>query len=223
VIYNRFARLLPAGENDQVAALAAIGLTAHTEEAWTRGPQPTTPQALVEKLAGRLASSQPGGDLPELTIIRPDTDTGYYRGRWGTPRNDTGMFVGRRPQDFGREGIWGVVQLVNGVPTKFLDLPTRSRWRGCDEAWYVQLALDATRRTPQKYRVRPGQDGSYLDFFSPIPSWAERRLAIVGEPAPRVKCLFSYRVPQKELKAQEEYLQKNLWLVRPDDKGEAEG
>jgi hypothetical protein len=223
VIYNRFARLLPAGGKEQAAALAALGLTAHTEEAWTRGPQSTTAQALVEKLVSRLASWPPSGDLPELTFIRPDTDTNYYRGRWGTPRNETGMFVGRRPQDFGREGMWGVVQLASGTPTKFLDLPSRSRWRGCDEAWYVQLALDATRRSPQKYRVRSGQDGPYLDFFSPIPSWAERRLAIVGEPAPRVKSLFSYRVPQQELKAQEDYLQKNLWLVRLDDKNGAEG
>jgi len=223
VIYHRFARLLPAGAKDQATALAALGLTAHTEEAWTRGPQPTTPQALVEKLESRLLSSPPSGELPELTFIRPDTDTSYYRGRWGAPRNETGVFIARRPQDFGREGMWGVVQLANGLPTKFLDLPTRSRWRGCDEAWYVQLALDATRRTPQKYRVRSAQGGSYFDFFSPIPSWAERRLAIVGEPAPRAKCLFSYRVPQQELKAQEEYLQKNLWLVRLDDKTETEG
>lgn len=223
VVYNRFTRLLPAGDKDQANALAAIGLTSHTEEAWTRGPHTTTPQALVDKIGSRLFSSSPCGELPEFTFIKPDMDVEYYRRRWGTPRHETGVFIGRRPQEFCREDLWGVVQLVNGVPTKFLDLPTRSRWRGCDEAWYIQLALDAIRYIPQKYRVRAGQDGPYLDFFSPIPSWAERRLAIVGQPAPREKCLFSYRIPQTELKAQEEYLQKNLWLVRAANKNGAEG
>lgn len=218
VTYNRFARLMPVGDKDQSATLTALGLTAHTEEAWTRQPPATTAQGLVEKLGNKLASIAASGDLPELTFIRPDSDVRYYRGRWGTPRNETGMFVGRRPQEFGREALWGVVQLTNGSAGKFLDLPTRTRWRGCDEAWYIQMALDAVRRTPQEYRVRAGIDGAYLDFFSPIPSWAERRLAIVGEPAPREKCLFSYRVPQSELKAQEDYLQKHLWLVRTGDK-----
>jgi len=223
VMYNRFARLLPIGDKGQSAALAALGLTAHTEEAWARQPPTTTPQALVEKLGSKLSSIPASGDLPELTFVRSDSDVRYYRGRWGAPRNETGMFIGRRPQEFGREARWGVVQLTNGVSGKFLDLPTRPRWRGCDEAWYIQMALDASRRTPQEYRVRAGNDGVHLDFFSPVPSWAERRLAIVGEPAPREKCLFSYRVPQSELKAQEEYLQKNLWLVRVDDKGVVEG
>lgn len=223
VIYNRFARILPLGDRDQTAALVALGLIAHTEEAWTRQPPSTTPQALVEKLGNRLTSIAASGDLPELTFIRPDSDVRYYRGRWATPRNETGMFIGRRPQEFGREALWGIVQLTNGAPIRFLDLPTRNRWRGCDEAWYVQMALDASRRTPQEYRVRAGAGRAYLDFFSPVPSWAERRLAIVGEPALREKCLFSYRVPQSELKAQEEYLQKHLWLVRVDDKHEVRG
>jgi hypothetical protein len=218
IIYNRFARLLPVGDKDQAAALVALGLTAHTEEVWARQPPSTTAQALIEKLGSKLTSIAASGELPELTFIRPDSDVRYYRGRWGAPRNETGVFIGRRPQEFGREALWGVVQLANGIPTKFLDLPTRTRWRGCDEAWYIQMALDAVQRTPQEYRVRVGIDGAYLDFFSPVPSWGERRLAIVGEPAPREKCLFSYRVPQSELKAQEDYLQKHLWLVRAGDR-----
>ena len=114
--------------------------------------------------------------------------------------------------------LWGLVQLIDGNAAKFLDFPTKAtRWRGCDEAWHCQMSIDARRGTPQRYRVRPGPNGAFLDFFSPIPGWAERRLAVVGESSPASKCLFSYHVEQDDLSSEEEFLKRRLWLVRDDD------
>jgi hypothetical protein len=75
------------------------------------------------------------------------------------------------------------------------------------------MAIDACRGSPQKYRRRPTPDGTLLDFFSPLPLWAERRLAIIGSPAERAHCLFTYHISERELAAEEEFLQKRLWLA----------
>jgi len=52
-----------------------------------------------------------------------------------------------------------------------------------------------------------------FDFFSPLPLWAERRLAIIGRPAERERCLFSYQIPQVEAATEEQFMQSRLWLA----------
>jgi hypothetical protein len=104
---------------------------------------------------------------------------------------------------------------------KFLDFPQkRDRWRGCDAGWHLQMAIDAQRGSPQQYRLRAGANGPCLDFFGPIPVWAERRLAIIGRPSEKDRCLFSYQIPASELAAEEEFLQERLWLVQNKPEGE---
>jgi hypothetical protein len=99
--------------------------------------------------------------------------------------------------------------------TRFLDFPLKNvRWRGCDTAWYLQMAIDHGRETPQLYRRRTMPGGASLDFFSPLPLWAHRRFAVLGHPVPREKCLLSYWIPERELAAEEAFLQERLWLAR---------
>lgn len=219
IVYNRYGRILPPLPAEELAAkLGGIGLLQHSEEVWLRAPQEQTAQALLEKVRSRLMAQAASGGIADLVILNSERDIRYYRGRWTPPKNETGMFVARRPQEYGAP-IWGVVHLVNGEAARFLDLPTKTtRWRGCDEAWHIQMAIDAQRGTPQRYRRRPALDGTHLDFFSPIPLWAERRLSVIGEPCPPTKCLLSYCIPQNELRAEEDFLEKRLWLARDDDK-----
>ena len=47
-------------------------------------------------------------------------------------------------------GVWCYVQLREGNPERMIDY----RWRGCDAAWRLQMAIDAERRVPQRFRVR---------------------------------------------------------------------
>jgi hypothetical protein len=113
--------------------------------------------------------------------------------------------------------IWGYAKFENGTLKKFLDFPLKgTRWRGCDMAWQLQMAIDACQGTPQQYAVQPDREGAYLDLFSPLPLWAERRLALFGHQVARRNSLFTYWLPSRELQSEEEFLQKYLWLSKSD-------
>ncbi len=68
--------------------------------------------------------------------------------------------------------------------------------------------------TPQEYKVRTTEEHAFLKFFSPLPLWAERRFMLLGRHADATGCLLSYRLPLNELPAEEQFIQKRLWLVR---------
>ena len=73
--------------------------------------------------------------------------------------------MGRRPQEYGSP-IWCFVEIENGVPQKLLDFPLpKSRWRGCDTAWHLQMAMDHVRGEPQRYRLCSDSEGERIDFF----------------------------------------------------------
>jgi hypothetical protein len=156
-----------------------------------------------------------------LQILDSAQPVTYYRGRWTAPKRQSGNFVARRPQEFGAS-LWCFVALQDGAPARLLDFPLKkSRWRGCDAAWHVQMALDRRLGHPQLYRRRAVNDGVRLDFFSPLPLWAERRLILFGRPIPPEKCLMSYWLPAGEAKVEERFLQDRLWLSATD--GASEG
>jgi hypothetical protein len=220
ITYNRYCRSIPAlAEEDLAAKLISLGFIKHSEETWLKAPPPQQePNDLVNNLEQRLQNTPQAGEINDLLILDSARNTRCYKGRWVQPKTETGSYVARRPQAYGA-ALWGFVKLDAGTPQHFLDLPTKAaRWRGCDEAWHVQMALDYCRGVPQAYRLRPSSEGAILDFFSPIPAWAERRLNVVGYPAPAEKCLFSYWLPKQAVPAEEGFLQKRLWLVRDDDK-----
>ena len=131
----------------------------------------------------------------------------------------SGCFVARRPQAYGAH-IWGFALLTGGELERFLDFPLKGRKeRGSDCAWHLQMAIDHGLGVPQKYRKRSADGGALFDFFSPIPLWAERRLSILGRTAQRERCLFSYFIPEAELEAEEQFLQKHLWLAPLGSRG----
>jgi hypothetical protein len=82
------------------------------------------------------------------------------------------------------------------------------------------MALDRRFGHPQIYRRRAADDGVRLDFFSPLPLWAQRRLIIFGRPVPPKKCLMSYLLPSGEAKVEERFLQDRLWLSVADGSSE---
>jgi hypothetical protein len=104
--------------------------------------------------------------------------------------------------------------LENGTITHFIDLPLpKTRWRGCDIAWHLQMAIDVTRGDSQRYRRQEVPAGIRFDFFSPIPEWAERRLMVFGHAVPKQKSLFAYELPTAEAAAEERFLRELLWLT----------
>ncbi|NKC14854.1 MAG: hypothetical protein GKR94_22525 [Gammaproteobacteria bacterium] len=217
VLQRGFMRVLePQPGEDLSRELRELGLQELSDRAWLKAPQTEDPADMLDRHQRLLASQPPVTEIRDLQILDSMRPVTYYRGRWTDPTDQDGMFVARRPQEFGAP-IWCLVALRNGAPVRLLDLPLpRTRWRGCDVAWHLQGAIDHCRGTPQRYRRRVASDGIRFDFFSPLPQWAERRLMILGRSVPRDRCLFSYVVPANEADEEEAFLQQNLWLSQDD-------
>ena len=76
------------------------------------------------------------------------------------------------------------------------------------------MAIDANRGSAQLYRINPGPGSSYvIQFFSPIPMWARRRLDSVGHPVSIPGCLFAYRLADDELAEEVRFANDVLWLT----------
>jgi hypothetical protein len=213
IIYERHFRLIHAETSENLPqVLRELGVLELSEQSWLKLPKEETAKNFLDRLERELMAQSASGSVPDLLILDSARDPSYYKGRWTAPRRETGSYIARRPQAYGAP-LWGFAYLTDGVLAKFLDFPLRrDRWRASDFAWHLQLAIDFCRGAPQKYRRRHGSDGVCLDFFSPLPLWAERRLAVVGSPSERFRCLFTYRLPERELIAVEAFLQKRLWL-----------
>ena len=123
----------------------------------------------------------------------PESPVRYYPGRWTSARLQTGLFVARRSQAYGSD-LWCYVQMRDGIPERLVDLPLGdSRWDGWDEAWHLQMAIDARRGKAQQFRVVSGLEGtSDMHFFSPVPIWAQRRWDAIGEQVSVPVVVFSH-------------------------------
>lgn len=215
VVYEGVARvLIPDASEDTLSMLRDLGWQELSVAYWRKAPKPETPSHMRESMFRRLEAQPPSGVIDELTILDPTSSPRHYGQRRINPTNQSGSFVARRPQAYGAP-LWGYAALVNGCPVRFLDFPlVGMRWRGCDVAWHLQMAIDDGRGTPQVYRRRDMPDGVAFDFFSPLPLWAVRQLAVFGRPANRKDCLFSYCVPPQEADSDESFLRERLWLKR---------
>jgi len=218
VQYDALARILVPAQGENLASvLRELGLREIPAMTWLKAPRKASAVQLRDDMVRRLCEQPPSGAVTEVSILLSDRPVDYYSRRWTEPGNHSGEFVARRPQAYG-VALWGFAHLENGDVMRFLDFPLKgTRWRGCDAAWHLQMAIDQSRGAPQKYRRRPGTGGTYLDFFSPIPLWAERRLCIVGRLVPPEQCLLSYWVPEREFAAEENFVQEHLWLKASDD------
>jgi hypothetical protein len=213
--HDGFTRAIMPVQGEQLAEqLSELGLQTLNSDNWLKPPKAENATDLLKRHVSKLDALTRSGDIPQLQIIDPDAPVTYYRGRWVQPKKQTGVFVGRRPQEFGSP-IWCLVRLQDGQAQQLLDLPLhKSKLRGCDIAWQIQMAMDRENGMPQEYRVRTSDEHAFLDFFSPIPLWAERRFMLLGRHAEATGCLLSYRLPLKELDAEEKFVQERLWLGR---------
>lgn len=219
IIYDRhYRKISPEPAEDLAQVLSGFGLVELSERNWTRAPREETAREHRDRVFHLLNTQRDSGELRDLEILDPAKTPSYYRGRWVKATNQTGIFVSRRPQAYGA-ALWSLASLANGVAQRFLDLPYSPRMRGMDCAWHLQMAIDACNGTPQTYRKRTSGSGVCLDFFSPIPSWAERRLGIIGQTAPKERCLFTYFLPLNEAEAEEIFIKQNLWLSLREEQG----
>lgn len=223
IVLSRGTRSIRPDEGEDLASrLASEGLRRLPETTWLRAPKTLAPEIALSKARQQLAKEPQCAPVQGLEIIDPETKPTYYKGRWTSPKNHSGtLFIARRPQEFGAP-LWCLVEIDSGMLKRILDLPFRGyRWRPCDAAWHLQMAIDSERGMPQRYKVDYCDNSTCrLSFYSPIPLWAERRLMILGKKCQAEKSLFTYEIPADELVQEEEFLQENLWIVPADNSSE---
>jgi len=205
--------------------MRTLGLTNVTQEMWVGCPSPEAVGSLLERVEVRLGTAAPAGGVTQLKVLDKDTRVTYYKGRWRDLRaTDNGDFVARRPQEFGSD-LWCAVRVADGVPCKVIDFPIDDPLiPGRDEAWRLQAAIDASGGRSQQLRLRPvGEpqvDGVVIDFFSPLPGWAERRLQLVGTPvSTEAGALFSFRMGSAAATDLIQFFHQMLWMVAQVEEG----
>ena len=210
---NHLRSVTTALGEDLGSELRQSGFVEIPYDQWVRMPQTRTAEHHLALLDGYLNLAHSSGDVPGLTLLDSDRNVRYYRGRWVEPNAQSGKFVGRRRQAYGAD-LWCYVEMNNGQPTRLVDFPlTGSQHRGCDEAWHLQMAIDSQRNEPQQFRVQTDLMGRpYIQFFSPVPRWAQRRWDGVGEPVSSDRCLFAYRFDESELDEEIQFIHEYLWL-----------
>jgi hypothetical protein len=214
-------RSLPPMDRHVASLLKDAGYYELPHKLWLQAPRIAAPQEVYEKY---LSLQQDTGRLVEatgITILDPTRPVRYYKGRW-RPATGTGHFVARREQRYGAP-LWSFITLQNGQLTSLLDLPLQgTTLRGCDEAWWLQAAIDARNGTPQFAERVPiaGTDKVRLRFFGPLPRWAQRQLDAIGEPEPAKGALFSYAIPVSDLKFIQAFLAQHLWMTIVVGKGD---
>jgi hypothetical protein len=215
------ARILHASKAEHLADhLHILGFAQLSEQAWLREPAIQTASAhrrYWTKMLAKLASSE--GAVNDLEILDWGRSTHYYRGRWRTPTAATnGMFVARRPQLYGAR-LWSFAAIENGVCRQVLDFyEDQDRQRPCDIAWRLQAAIDADLGHPQPVRVRQIDDACLLDFFGPLPAFAERRLLLAGTKQAGANCLFTFAIAPSHTATELAALERSLWMRPVRDK-----
>lgn len=210
----RFLTALVGTEDEIAEELEACGYFEMPLKQWLRTPKIEPASVWKRKYEALLDRAPACGEIAGLLVLDPERDRRYYPGRWVEPGRRSGRFVGRRPQRWGA-GLWVYVELQGGVPTRFVDLPVLSdRWRGCDEAWHLQAALDHEYGRPQVVQLEPlaGTTDRRLRFYSPVPLWAQRRLDCFGRREAVRGCLFAYRLPEAEACQEVGFLGQAMWL-----------
>jgi hypothetical protein len=214
-------RLISLGPVDGPTQLQQLGLNGLKKNHWVSSPAVESPGELIDRYRVRLDVAREAGQIDGLVILDPTSSIRYYRGRWRTPTaTDSGDFVARRPQAYGAD-LWYLVRLQAGAAQRLLELPLDNAVvPGRDEAWRYQAAVDAARGTPQRFRARLGgpPDGTIaLDFFMPLPAFAERYVQLVGLALGRARgALFSFRVSIDAGRDVAAFLASMLWMSQEE-------
>jgi hypothetical protein len=209
-----YRRLRVTDRFETTEALLQAGFLAVKPDAWLKTPPVAAPTIHIAPYDSALDQSGPAGTIDEIIVLDRSRPVGYYRGRWGKLKKQSGRFLARRPQAYGAD-LWCYVKVHDGVVSQLLDLPYReTRWRPCDEAWHLQQAIDASAGTSQLYRLRKGSSisSTVVDLFSPVPQWATRRWDYVGTRVMSAGCLFSYVFGDDHIKAELAFAQERMWL-----------
>jgi hypothetical protein len=217
VVHRGVLRLIPpSDEHDLQGTLRELGLIKLPEKAWLRLPKTETAAEHIEFWRQQIGRELAVLSIDGLRILDTARSAAFYRDRWCEPgQKHSGLFVARRPQRYGAD-LWCLVDLDEGRPKRFKDLSMPGdRLRPFDIAWRIQAAFDSMAEKPQQYRCTATNGPvSVLQFFSPLPSWAERHLSIAGTKTKADRCLFAYEFASGDLESETRVLHETLWMTR---------
>ena len=195
--------------------LRAAGYVVVSESEWAQLPEQMNARLHVGFYTSRFRTDNSAGHVEGLRVLDPERAVTHYNSRWIDKPSRDGDFVARRQKRYGNES-WAFVRLGNFEPTSLIDFPTKNfPFRACDEAWHLQQAIDHEMGRPQRYQTRRDANGLFdLLFFSPIPQWAHRRLASLGDQVEVPNCLLAYRFPSANiLKTEITFVESRMWLA----------
>ena len=220
--YEAHTRILTIDPAEVESELRSQGVQRVPKNRWVSSPGVEAPADFIERHRARLDAAAEAGELDGLQLLDPASKVRYYRGRWRAPAaTDTGDFVARRPQAYGAD-LWCLVRLEAGAATRLMEFPVDNPVvPGRDEAWRYQAAVDALCGVPQQFRLRHGggrSDDVAIDFFSPLPGFAERYVQFAGLALANTPgALFSFRLPAEAVGDTTTFLADMLWMTYQED------
>jgi hypothetical protein len=216
VIARGALRILPPTDcEDTQTLLRELGLLKLSERAWLRLPSVESAQSHIAFWRQQVANEPIAARLDGVRILDTSQSPTFYNDRWCEPTaRHTGLFIARRPQRYGA-ALWCLAEIERGIVQRFKDLSAPGdKLRPFDLAWRIQAAFDALAGTPQRYRCSSRETPTTtLRFYSPLPSWCERHLAIVGQKTKADKCLFSFEIPTNAIQGELKLLHETLWMT----------
>ncbi len=211
--------LEPRLDTDWRSILPELGFAPLNSDRWFGAPPPISAGEHCAAASKRLDGAPAGGDAAALEIIDPAGDPTYFQGRRKLAGTRIGRFVGRRERPYGAP-MWCYAEIADGRIMRLLDLHDEdNRDAGPDAGRHLQMALDKCTGTPQRFSLRAGPPDAVaeevsMDLYSPIPSWAERRLCAVGRRSAEKGrgALFTIAIPREEVDEEVRFLERALWL-----------
>lgn len=219
IIYHGCRRsITQLPDEDLIEVLEDHGLFHKPVEVWLKLPKLVRAECFLKSIDKKMDAASPSAPIDGLLVFeKVDNNHRRYTDRWKSVHKElNGRYVSKRPTNLGL--TWCYTEFMNGVFRRSIDLPAYANGclqRPCDVAWLLNLAIDTCDGKPQGFNITKLNDQDYtLEFYAPIPLWAERRLIAVGEKTWTKSSLFAYNIPEHELRAQERFLQEYLWISK---------
>ena len=215
------ARILKIDNENDLRELENFGFNELPKDIWLNLPKENLNQ-YYDIALNELNNGQENINIDNLEIFAHSNSNNYNK-RKKSLDDETGLFICKKMQQFSSD-LWGLIKVENGRIVKFINLPftknLSNNIRSCDEAWRLMATIDYKNNCPQKYKVITDNFNKlWIQFFSPVPKWIERKLILQGGEKRKgyLKSLYSISISENNLKKEKDFLKSHLGLLERED------